>query len=369
MKRLLFVGPLFLAVLAIFLLYRSGSNGILDKKIELGVFTTNGSQNGRASIKVTFLESESRISLINAALDINGSGIFEDGEWVIKNTPARPRQGWNNSFYFTPGLPLQGEKRVRLVLSDFPLTAQGWQNNSLPEGRQFVEAVLEPELHEAGSLLDLEGVTNPIESMKGAGVVYAQKLQSIVEEDIPDLDQNPGECGPTVAANALIALTKKFGGKDQKKLVKDSAGLIDDLKDSMNWTKENGVLPDDFVSGGNVWTRENNLPITGTKIGDQNGVTTLDDIREVLNSQNKNAALLRFTFGNPETGEPVGGHVVNLIGLRDRDGKIHIDILDPATPKEIDTYEVRGNAIMDYGPFEGLVVLGWGFVETWEAEL
>lgn len=368
MKQLLFVGGLFLAVLTIFLLYGSNNNEVLGKKIELGVFTANGFQNGRASIKVNFLQSEPRISLINAALDINGSGVFEGGEWVIKNIPARPRKGWDNSFYFTPGLPLQGEKRARLVLSDFPLTEENWRNDSLPEGRQFVEAILEPELYEAGSLLDLEGVTNPTESMKGAGVVRAQELPSIAEESIPDLNQNPGECGPTAAANALIALTQRFGNKDQKKLVKDSAGLIDNLKDSMRWTKENGVIPDDFVTGYNEWAGQNNLPITGIKIGDQNGVTTLDNAREALGSKYKNAVLLRITFGNPETGESIGGHIVNLVGFHDDDGEIYIDVLDPGTPEGIDTYEVRGNAIMDYGPYEGLVVLGWGFVETWGAD-
>lgn len=114
----------------------------MARDIELRVFTMSGKQNGRAFITVPFLKTEDELSFINAALDINGSGNYESGEWVIKNIPTIPEKNTKNSYHFTSGLPLEGQKKLRVILSDFPLTQDLWEGPTLPTGRQFVEAEL-----------------------------------------------------------------------------------------------------------------------------------------------------------------------------------------------------------------------------------
>jgi len=214
--------------LALFLFFRTSPSQVLGEKIELGVLANNNVRNGRAFIKVPFVKGEEATSLINAALDINGSGIFEEGEWVVKNMPALPRVDWNNSFYFTLGLPLQGEKRIRVVLSDFPLTESMWLAEPLPAGRQFIDAVIEPKHHEIGAFA----------------------------------------------------------------------------------------------------TDESGITASGT---------------------------VRLIFSDPTTGEPMGENIVTVNRLDERAGQTYIDVEDPATPEGTDTYEVSGNVITNYGPFEGLV--------------
>ncbi len=143
-----------LASVLIWFRFSNDPNKILASDIRLGVFTNEEKQNGRAFIAVPFSKSENELSFINAALDINGSGDYEEGEWVIKNMPATPEKGKVHHYHFTSGLPLSsGQKKLRVIISDFPFTEDLWKD-SVPTGRQFVEAEVDLEIHDIQDFLN-----------------------------------------------------------------------------------------------------------------------------------------------------------------------------------------------------------------------
>ena len=130
----------------------------------------------------------------------------------------------------------------------------------------------------------------------------------------------------------------------------------------------NGVQSDDFVTGKNLWAARHGLPIRTTKVGDTHGIETIDPIREALE---KGASVeLRIKFANAD-GKSTGGHMVTVTGIHQGDGQTYLDINDPYTDAEegSETVEVRSNRITNYGPYEGITALSWGFVQIWETPL
>ena len=355
MKKSYLIGGLIIivAIIVFFGLQRLSLKGppekVLGDNIELTVFTSDGNPTGKASVSVPFLKTLDTTAFIDVAVDLNNDGEYGIEEWIVKDTPVRTQKDWNNNFYFDSPVAFDEAKKVRVVL-----------------GTEQKDVEVTVSSFEVGNLLDLASVTNPEEATKGFGnsVVYAEDG---VEVDVsiggmPDISQQPGECGPTTAANSLGHLINKHG--DEEDMPSDLDELIDQLKEDMNWTRENGVSPDDFAAGKNRWAERNGIPISTEKVGDKHGETTLDEIQEAL--ENGEGVELRLKFGDPATGQAVGGHMVTVTGIHRGDGQTYIDIHDPASPMGTDTVEVQGNEITNYGLFEGWTLLSWGFIQTWE---
>lgn len=290
--------------------------------------------------------------------------IMVNGFPVIEGAPARPERYWNSNFY-TRDAGISGEQvRVRVTFTG-------------PAGDEVIERDVSPTLSdEYIKPSDFEGITEPELSMKVGQTQVRQRASptpTIPDSgqyhmaNTPDLLQRPAECAPTAAANSLISLANKHG--QDGKLPADSLTMIDELKGDMRWTPKNGVLPDDFVAGKNLWAAKKGLPIRTEKVGNQTGTTTLAALEEAL--KNGKAAELRLAFAEPVRGgfKVTGGHLVTVVGVHTTNGKTYVDIHDPKSPGGVDTHLVEGNQITDYTLYaEGVTVLSWGFTQTWTGE-
>lgn len=349
------------ALAAVFFFLRGPSSSAIGNDIQVTAFTSDGEQVGKASVAVPFLRGVEH-AVVSVAIDLNKDGAYSQDEIVVKNRLVGTQDDWVNRFYFSHEARLEGNFNALVMLSGEDISIDSF--DTLPDGVESVAVNITVDSFEIGTLLDLSTVTNPEESMKGPGfnVAYAEDTD-ITTDGVPDISQRPGECAPTSAANSLISLINQNGNDDQKP--DNQTGLIDDLKKDMNWTPQNGVLPDDFVRGKNTWAARNGIPIRTKKVGDKNGISTIDAIQEAL--ENGDAVELRIKFGNPATGKAVGGHMVTVTGIHVDGDEVSIDVNDPASPTGTDSYEINGNLITDY-PFEGWTVLSWGFVQTWEGD-
>lgn len=314
-------------------------------------YTQASQPTGRGQAAVRFKVS-GQATYLSLAVDSNGNGSFEPDEWEIKNVPVTPSAERPNTLGLRARLPLDRPVRLLAVTSTRP------QDPTSPRG-QKAEFTVSPATHEVGRLLDLGTVTNPEESMKGLPVVFAQTGQLAEGVDALDIDQRIAECAPTAAANGLYGLAKKNG--QDGKLPKNPVEAIDQLKGDVRWTPAEGSLPDDFVKGKNEFAARAGLPIRTAKVGDKNGLTSLDEIKKAL--EGGGAAELRLKFS--ENGKFKGGHLVSVVGVREVDGRTFLDIHDPLTPAGTDTYELSGN-VLDYAPYEFDTSLSWGFTQVWE---
>ncbi|MBD3208027.1 MAG: hypothetical protein GF370_01050, partial [Candidatus Nealsonbacteria bacterium] len=350
-KTYLFIGVALVIALALFFFFQGGdqeTERLIGEEMNITIFTRGGELTGKASISIPFLRALANTEFINVGLDLDGDGAYSQSEWIVEGFPIRVRKDWNNNFYFVAPAGLENTTQGKVVL--------GAKQKDLKVNFNTLET---------GDLFDLASVTNPEEAMKGVGIVYAQSGPEVnvsLEGDVPDITQTSGECGPTAAANSLVHLIQKHGQDED--LPDDLNDFLEELKNDMNWTEENGVLPDDFVTGKNKWAQDNGLPITTEKIGDEHGASTLEEIEDALSDGNP--VEMRLKFGDPQSGEAVGGHMVTVTGMRRVDGKTYLDFNDPASPFGTDTVEVEGNQISNYGLFEGWVLVSWAFVQTWE---
>lgn len=301
----------------------------------------------KALIQLPFIKDSAR-SLLDVYLDLNDDGKYEDQEQVIKNGRVSGVAGKYSGYYFVMPETSSQITRAKVVLAE-----------------KSYELEVETLEMDTSELLGMGSVTDPENAMKGLGIaeVFAQSEPiEIVTEGVPDLNQRVGECAPTAAANSLISLVAKNGGEDL--VPGDPVDFIQNLKQHMNWTPENGVLPDDFVQGKNAWAAAAGVPIRTVKVGDKDGITTIEAIRDAL--AKGGAVELRLKFAD-ENLNAEGGHMVTVTGIHQGEGQTYLDINDPVTANSgTETVEIRGNQIVNYGPWEGVAVLSWGFVQTWE---
>lgn len=302
---------------------------------------------GKALVQLPFVKDMPRSSL-DIYLDLNGDGNLDNQEQVVSKAQVSGYVGKFSGYYFVMPETSSQITRAKVVLAE-----------------KSYELGVEQELQNAGTLLDMGTITDKENAMKGLGIVevlaQAEPIE-IVTEGVPDLNQRVGECAPTAAANSLISLVAKNGGEDL--VPGDPVDFIQNLKQHMNWTPENGVLPDDFVQGKNAWAAAAGVPIRTVKVGDKDGITTIEAIRDAL--AKGGAVELRLKFAD-ENLNAEGGHMVTVTGIHQGEGQTYLDINDPVTANSgTETVEIRGNQIVNYGPWEGVAVLSWGFVQTWE---
>lgn len=346
MKKILILIAVVVVILIAFLVFnREGptETRIIEDTAVITLFEGTEGRTKDALVSIPFLASLSNIK-VSVSLDIDGDGTYSDSENIISDVPIRAQANWKSGFYF-----------------ETPQNIEEVTNAQVTIDEQIFDIGISIQTQDVGSLLELETITNPEEAMKGIGIAYAQTDTEISNDDVPDINQKPGECAPTAAANGLIDLVRENGTKDQQ--LGDPNDLINDLKEHMKWTRANGVLPDDFVAGKNSWAAENDLPIKTEKVGDKDGISTVEDIKEAL--ENGDAVELRIKFGNAQ-GRAVGGHMVTVTGIHQDGDEVHLDINDPATVDSgTESVQVSGNQFTNYGPWDGFTVLSWGFVQSW----
>ena len=287
---------------------------------------------------------------LTAYIDFDHNGTFDDTEKVATNVPVQTRADWMSGVPVALSTIVADRTPVKIILGS----------------GESIEATLMVSSEEQDELLDLKSVTNSEESMKGLSrVAYAQgePVTNTFRPGVPDITQRISECAPTAAANSILSLAQEHG-KSLDELPSPTE-IIDGLKQNMDWTPENGVLPNEFVQGKNEWAIQHGLPIRTTKVGDKNGLSTLTQLLDAMN--NGAATELRITFGDPTTGKATGGHMVTVVGIRTEGGQTFIEINDPKTPEGTETYEINANVIEGY-PYDGLAVLSWGFVQVWDEQ-
>lgn len=318
---------------------------ILGESLELVVYTNGGISIGKATLYVPFIKSKEAARL-DAFLDVNNDGVLSGDERVVTNVPLQPRKSWNSGF----ALALQGNIRGTILAKVVLDTGEALET----------KAKVTPS--DAYELLDLATVLNPEESMKGWGAIaYAgEPATEASRTGVPDLGQRKAECAPTAAANSIMSLAEEHGVSLAD--LPSPTDIVDGLKGDMLWTPAEGVVPDNFVNGKNLWAAKNGLPIRTEKVGDKDGASTLEKILDGM--AGGAAAELRIRFSDAG-GRVVGGHMVTVTGVRTSGGRTFIDVNDPKTPAGTETYEVNGNEIVGY-PFDGTTTLSWGFVQVWE---
>lgn len=353
MKNKLIIGVVVIVGLLLVLSFNGGfkAKRLVGDKLLVSTFTSGGETTGKALIQVPFIRSLETDSLITIAIDTDKDGSFSDSEYLVNNFPVYAKKDWRSGYYVVPKNLITDGMKARVTV----------------DGNDY-DVGLETKVFDVGELLDLATVTDPENATKGWGIstTYAHGNEDgvveITQDGVPDLTQRIGECAPTAAANSLISLVDKNGGEDL--ISGDPQDFIENLKRHMNWTPENGVPPDDFVNGKNRWAAAAGVPIRTTKVGDTQGITTIDAIREAL--EKGDAVELRIKFSD-NSGTLVTGHMVTVTGIHQADGQTYLDINDPATPDSgTETVEIRSNQMTNYGPWAGITTLSWGFVQTWE---
>lgn len=339
--------PIIILILLIVLFFWLKSDNTEEEKAILGDnIKLINYQNGNGALMIDYLASNEQRLNLSLAIDQNNNKTFEDEEWLAKDMMVLPKSGQKTKIYFVAPENFTANQYAKVVL-----------------GRESKEVDIEIVDRDLSELMDLATVTDPENAMKGLGINVALAEEDIFEatqEDVPDIDQKPGECAPTAAANGLSSLLKKHGQD-----VPNPDELIEDLKEEMKWTRDNGVQPDNFVEGKNKWALKNGLPIRTTKVGDTHGIETVDQIRDAI--ANGASVELRIKFGDA-SGKAAGGHMVTVTGIHQGEGQTYLDINDPYTPSEegSETVEIRSNQITNYGPWQGITVLSWGFIQEWE---
>lgn len=337
-RQLALIGVGVVFVIVALLAWSATSWELVGKDVRLAVFTTG--EEKKAIVYIPFDEDVNRP--VHATLSIG------DGT-VAQNISIRPRQDGRIGIPAT----LKEVPKVGAMLH-ISIAIEG-------EGEQSFEREIKEVVMQEKDLLELDKVTDPENSMKGTNEAGVKMAQPATEASrlTPDIGQRIAECAPTSAANSLISLVEEHG--DPEKMPSDS-DLINELKGDMDWTPENGVLPEDFVAGKNKWAARHGFPIRTRIVGDQHGRGSLEGILDAM-AQGNSAGEIRIKFA--QNGKVKGGHMVAVTGIRVEGDQTFIDVSDPRTPEGTDTYEVNGNLIEGY-PYDGQAILSWGFVQTWE---
>ena len=348
-KYLYALGAVIIILLLIFFGTSGARGALIGDSIVISRFSEANEAGQTVLIQVPFLKSLEEATTIDIAIDVDRDGSFSESETIVSGVPVNPRADWRSGYYAQADVPITDDMPARVTV-----------------GEKDYDVSVETRVIPFGELIDLETVTDPENATKGWGVSTASaqgEIIDITQDGVPDLNQQKGECGPTAAANSLISLVAKNGGEDL--IPGDPEDFIENLKRHMNWTAENGTPPDDFVAGKNRWAAAAGVPIRTTKVGDAQGTSTIDAIREAL--QNGDAVELRIRFADPAGTKIVGGHMVTVVGIQQAEGQTYLAINDPGTPDSgTETVEVRSNQIVNYAWEDGLTLLSWGFVQTWE---
>ncbi|MDO8510272.1 MAG: hypothetical protein Q7S15_01470 [bacterium] len=331
-------------LLGILLAYAGGQDKVIGKDIEIARYTTGGRLIDKGTLRIPFRKTLEERAVVDAYVDMNGDGKLTGEEHIVKARSVSTREGWSQGFPVIGSLP-EKEILVKITVGDETLEKKA--------------RILDVEI---GDSYDLSTVTNPEEAMKGWGIALAhdEPATSAVRPGVPDLKQRKDECAPTAAANSIMSLAEKNGVPLSD--LPTPTEIVDGLKGDMDWTPQNGVLPDAFVAGKNQWAARNGLPIRTEKVGDTQGASTAEKILDAM--ADGAAAELRIRFSTPD-GRVVGGHMVTVVGVRTEGGETFVDINDPATPTGTETYTLNGNILEGY-PFEFLTTISWGFVQRWE---
>ncbi|KPL25448.1 MAG: hypothetical protein AMJ75_00965 [Phycisphaerae bacterium SM1_79] len=282
--------------------------------------------------------NELRLTYVNAVADLNPYSEPSDGrEWIVQNVPiwvAPCIVGHTFSVWFDPtvhNLPDQwiGEHDVwsgfwydiSILISDTeiadpctdPNYGPAWDTIATPAG--------------FWALLGGPGQSNEEPPTETEPAKAAGDTASPVRTDMPDITQEPNECGPTSAANSLRWLAKKHNFSD--KLPKKDDDLIKDLMKTMTGSNQrpfHGLRDDQLHDGKISYAKQKKLPIIvkgGMKDPNAYGAKAFDFIKREFDAGEDVEFLIKW----PGVGR--GSHWVTVAGYAIKGNRLFLNVNDP----------------------------------------
>lgn len=324
----------------------------LTRVIVGGVATVNG------YLTIPFIRNDER-KFINIVVDLNNDGRWESysvngktqAEWLVQNMLAKISPAEPNSFSFVLNDIAADDRKnlkARVILTNAPLDTSnyptGWDGtvpNSVVAQKDFKISEIDID---AGDLFSPEsgglGSGGSFNSSTPKSLISSSKA---TDTDVPDLTQGRNGCVPTSTANALLWLAKVHGFENK---MPATEALISELEADFKWDIESGVdVPSDFLSGKQKFVERHGLPISTVQVGAAYDPEIIDKISEELT--NGGIVEIDMAFKNA-SGQRVGGHMVTVVDVIDKDGVKYMDIHDPASPTFIDMYRINSTQVVDY---------------------
>ncbi len=339
MDKKYLVGALFVLIVGIgfFLLFQGGNlQRAMGDDISLVVYTVADEPTGGAALSVPYVKDSQRAAVINAALDMNGDGSFDDAEWVVRNESPRVYAKYRNNFNFSAeGVEVGESYKVFLVLSVKPIG--NVVDLEATKGKEL-EVTATEHVMPVSFYQDPSGEIwfgGAAGTFSGASVAFAQDASlDVFVPDVPNLPQGVNECGPVSVANGVINLVNKNGNLDE--FVEGEFGgnifdAVEELKKDMGHDPAKGVRPGAIVPGKQAFVERHNLPIVTETIS----FPTIEKISEALKS---GAAV--------EVGMSLGGagHIVSAVGVKtNADGSVDLQVHDGATANGMESLDLTGS--------------------------
>lgn len=327
------------AVIAVFLFFflRGGDpQAALGDDIRLVVYTASEKPTGGAALSLPFIKDNESAEAVNAAVDIDGDGVFSEAEWIVRNESPRVFADYRNNFNFSAdGIETSRTYRARILLSkeligdkaEFDAGKAKELEVAAEEHKMPVSFYVDP----SGEMW-FGGAGGEFSAAPVALAQGGEPLDVFVP-DVPNFPQGVNECGPVSVANGITYLVDKNASLDE--FAEEFGGnifdAIEELKQDMGHNPERGVRPGSIVPGKEAFTERHNLPIVTETIS----FPTVDRIADALKS---GAAV--------EVGMSLGGagHIVTAVGVKtNADGSVDLQVHDGATANGMESLDLTGD--------------------------
>ena len=303
----------------------------LGSDVQLTRSWWDGTRSPLISIGVPFTQPVDGNLLLNVVVDLNGDGRFGDyvladgsvqSEWVVRNGFANagfPAEGGQKSFSFAladasvdqaRGLRYRAVLSATRIAGDSP--AASWDGTVPAVTHSVREGSIAAITRADRTIASFQPVATPpawlppnadadtavgvTDAVQAARAMADQQVATAVRDDaalknassvsndgVPDLKMPKGsnECVPTATANSFRWLADRHPAA-LANMPKTGAAIVGELKKSMLWTAEVGVLPYNVVDGKNAFLAERNLPIATEQLGEEIDPTAGDLIYKAI---------------------------------------------------------------------------------------
>ena len=388
LKRYLLITALIIAigiiaVIGYFNFSKEKKFSVLGDDIKFYLYTVNGESAGGAVISLPFVALSEERWFINILADLDRNGTLDiSKEWVAKNQIARILKDYRNNITFSLGeakLSTGDDVLIKIMLSQ-EVVQENWNGKALKRS-DIKEVSVKVSNWELSEILGLNVPTSPEGWFRGPSPEFSFLAPEVVASsheggvsasrgNVPDLPQDPMACAPTSIANNVISLAEENGALDElyENLPSGPWGVMDGLKQDMQYDEQAGVRPANVLSGKQSFIERYNLPIV-TEVKEN---PTAQDIAEALSS----GAALEASFAL-EVGASgrFTGHMVSVVGVQaGSGGTTQLQYHDGATPDGMDTLnlgsqvEARGKRgpSIDYPLWKGgIEFIDFIIIERW----
>lgn len=329
------------------------SPDIINQQASFLVYTRDREPTGGVAIQLQYTE-DGGYPMLNVAIDFNNNGTYEaydspsgrQEEWILQNVPAYVRESKMTSFEIPiVDTRIYGKEYLfgHATFSDAPLI-NTWLGQTRDVAREMRFTV---KTHEFDDTLGFNVPGNGIDVYRGVpdfirtnawNVTWHAVTREAVDIDlgfrVPDIEQPPLSCAPTVATNALQGLANVYSVTD---LMPTASIMLDELKKDLLFGDAGraGVLKQNFIPGTYAFMRRHSLPVDATVIENP----TLEDIENAMRNRGIVTMALEFIDEVTDTIPiPVASHLVTVTGLSIRDGVAVIRGHDPLTPSGVESW-------------------------------